>query len=258
MMKKSGIIILNSLLLTALSISGCDGTTPASDTSASFSEGTTFVQSKFVRTSYCDWIDSSTATYDYDDNGLLNKTFYFGKDGKMTGWDTNYNYDDNGNELVHIQYDTEGNALNFTSREYDDEGRVTKYTQYDKSGEVIQSTEYQYTTDDKGNLIKTLCFDQDGKLGQEVEYDDHGQKSRDIYYWSEESTAYYDYKNEYDAAGNNIKTSIYVRYYSADEEPALESYNEMKYDEHGNMIALDHYDATGKLEFHYDIEYIAI
>ncbi|MCR4704393.1 MAG: hypothetical protein K5665_12105 [Saccharofermentans sp.] len=258
MMKRTGTVILGTLLIAAFSFSGCSNTTGSESSASSASEGTTYVQSKFVCTSYCDWVESSIATYDYDEAGLLNKTFYFDKDDKLTGWDTNYNYDDNGNELVHIQYDTEGNPLNFTSREYDDEGRVTKYSQYDKNGEIIQSTEYQYTCDDKGNLIKMSCIDSDGKLAQEVEYDENGKKSKDIYYWAENSTAYYDYKNEYDANGNNIKTSIYVRYYSADEEPSLESHNEMKYDEHGNMISLDHYDATGKLEFHYDIEYIAV
>lgn len=255
-MKKTGIIIIGTALITALSFSAC-GKTPETETTtaaSAISGNVVYLQSKYVLTATNDNIESSSSVYKYDEQGNLLMTVYYDKDEKMTGWDTDYTYDDNGNELVHVQYDADGNAYGFVSREYDENQKVKRYTTYSISGEIITDTTYEYTYDANNNMILMACFDENGKHVQDNEYDEHGKVTKQTYYLENNSTAVYEYDNEYDANGNNIATSIYVRF-NPNEDRQLDSRNEMTYDSHNNMIKLVHYNKTGKTDFYYEIEY---
>ena len=255
-MKRTGLAITGALLIAALSFAGCNKPADSSATSSIAEGDVIYLESKMTITSKADWITSSSTVYRYDDKGNLFLSVFYDASETMTGCETDYTYDDNGNELVHVQYDADGNATGFVSREYDDKQNVKKYTTYSKSGEMITETSYEYTYDDAGRIIKMTCFDDTGKLVQENEYDEHDQLLKQTFFLDNDDQAYYFYENEYDANGNNTKSSIYVQY-SLKVEKQLESSNVMTYDEHGNMTKLVHYNAQGTEDFHYEIEYFA-
>ena len=260
-MKKTGIIIISAALIAAVGLSGCGKITETSESNGSVASGsgaggngeTVYLQSKYTVTSTSDYVKSSSTVFKYDEQGNLIMSVYYDADEKMTGWDTDYTYNESGNELVHIQYDAEGTAYGFVSREYDENQKVTRYTTYSNNGEPITDTSYKYELDDKGNVVLMSCFDENGKHVQDNEYDDHGKIVKEIYYL-DNSIAVYDYENEYDANGNNTKTTIYITY-GNNGTRKLDSSNDLTYDEHGNMIKLVHHDANGNTEFYYEIEY---
>ena len=253
-MKRKGLALTGVLLIAALSFAGCDKPAQSSATSSVPAGDVMYLKSKMTITSKADWITSSSTVFKYDDKGNLFLSAFYDANETMTGCETDYTYDDNDNELVHVQYDAEGNATGFVSREYDENQNVSKYTTYSISGEMITETSYKYTLDANGHITKMECYDDQQKLVQENEYDEHDQLLKQTFFLDNDDKAFYYYENEYDANGNNTKSSIYVQY-SMNADRQLESTNVMTYDEHGNMIKLVHYNSQGTEDFHYDSEY---
>ena len=99
-------------------------------------------------------------TYTYDENGCLNSENYQSSD---YAYSTEYE-NENGKALASVQYDSNGVAMFKTEYEYDADGRVIRENQsYDYDGYQYSSkVEYEY--DDRGNKVKEVSYDADGKI----------------------------------------------------------------------------------------------
>ena len=166
----------------------------------------------------------SEETLDKNGNVIVEK--YFNADGKCYRW-TEYEYDDEGNQLLWENCDDAGNLESGIRWKYDKYGnleRITQYNddrsdpyscieiefEYDKDGKVISAVgfedgeeageiEFTYTYDRKGRIKSREMTAEDGYMLWE--YDEDGnvvhQESEDI-----------EYDYEYDDAGNRISSKM--------------------------------------------------
>ena len=101
-MKRTGLAATGALLIAALSFAGCDKPVESSTTSSVAAGDIVYLESKMVVTSNSDWMTSSSTVYKYDEQDNLLMSIFYDANNNMTGWETDYTYDDNGNELVHV------------------------------------------------------------------------------------------------------------------------------------------------------------
>ena len=131
---------------------------------------------------------------------------------------------ENGDYLLTIEYDAEGNELSISRYEYQEDeqgqrtymaiyvdevlsyeefctgGDVTKQIYYNEDGSVWTMTEYEYEYDDMGNLLRQVAYadgvldwenvyesDSEGctYLAKEIDYDENGQLLSQIIYDAE-------------------------------------------------------------------------
>ena len=88
-------------------------------------------------------------------------------DGSMFEWQE-YEYDEAGNRIKTIHYNSDGNIESWEKYEYDETGNKVKYEVYSGLGELVSECEWEYTYDEFGNLaeIKT-----NGKVSDRYEYE---------------------------------------------------------------------------------------
>ena len=142
-----------------------------------------------------------------------------------------YSYDINGN-LTRMQYYSYGRAdlYGYEEYSYDAYGRKEKEISCSINGKDGYIREISYICDSNGNVIKEVCYDEDGTLMHEYNYnyDSQGNKTDEKLYVKK---GVYDTETvcSYDAQGNKINEIYY-------ENENLISKTEYSYDSQGNMV----------------------
>lgn len=110
----------------------------------------------------------------------------------------------------------------------DEYGNVCAMASYDPDGNILSSTEYRYTYDELGNIMRCECYS-DGvrqSLDEYVMTEDGTTRILSYSYFYEGETDY----NEYDEYGN----MVYYAHYNADQVVTHESWTEYAIDDNGD------------------------
>lgn len=166
-------------------------------------------------------------TINYNKAGYKNVSVAYKTD--MHAWHINYLYDETGNEIEVVEYNTFGEQERKVSSEYDDEGhilvrRMIREIDYNLYGSMVV---YKY--DHEGNKISVKEYGLD-----EGYRDANNDGIRDTTYVPYEYTTY-------NSKGRVIK---YVRYV----EGVLYSTEHYSYDEYGTLNHYTRYDKNNSLE----------
>lgn len=204
--------------------------------------------------------------YTYDENGMVVKEvqyeYHFGIPVPSNRWE--YSYDEQGRQIGCVGYEGWEKTFQRTSTYNDDgtlrsdaywpNGSVYEYT-YNASGQMtsvrseLDGVEHEtvYTYDENGNTL-TMHEYEDGVLSMYVlyEYDSQGRKSCSA---------------RYDGQGNVINTWDYEYDDAQNQETVYYTDGDWQvnsYDEHGNLVRCEQYNADGVMTSQADYTYRAI
>lgn len=145
-------------------------------------------------------------------------------------------YDDNGNVIEEIIYNTDGNLIAKGLLKYNYRQDVIEAVKYDSGGKPQKKLQFKYDND--GNLIEGIEYDPYGKCIMKLrfKYDENGKIINFSQYDSFEILSF---KNifKYDKKGNlfELKSDLYG-------EGKINSKIQYKYDNEGNWIKLIKFD----------------
>ena len=187
---------------------------------------------------------------------------------------SHYEYDENGNPGLEIQYDTDGILTEKNEYTYDGSGKVSGILIYDENGEVLERKSIE--RDEKGNILSekvhyldgsydTLNYIyEDGKFIEKKLVDDEGVlEAVEKYSYSgdnllrvekinEEGELVYKHENEYDENGVLKASSVWSsedgEEYSRDTEyyPNGHRKSEIRYDENERPVEKSVFDEDEK------------
>lgn len=147
-------------------------------------------------------------------------------------------YDENGSLLKKtIRYAAGVPTGNYTEYEVDESGQITEGTAFSEDGtETGRYFSFEY--DEAGRLSGVLYEGKDGeKYTGEYQYDEHGNRiSRKFV--SENGSSFQDeeIKNEYDAEGTLIKSTISFKLQEGEIETSSTRVSEYQYDADGKLV----------------------
>ena len=167
------------------------------------------------------WMLAIQSKIDSFERHLVKTKYYYDENGALY-YKEEFDYDIYGNK-IRCTYNDDYNSFLYEEWEYNAYGELTDDMIIGNWGDLSNSRSYEY--DDKGNLIKT------------IPYDEYGNPE---YYW-------YEYK--YDENGNELEEHICDKYGSKDVNRSSE------YDENGNCIKSIKYGRYGDVESWYEYEY---
>ncbi len=213
-----------------------------------------------------------TAHYEYEykpSTSLKTKMSCFDESDGSLSWYAIYEYDNNNQLISETEYESNGNAYSKYVYEYNSNGLLSKkycyegdetpyciYTYiydekknplfvncYDKNDNLTSKMSYEYSYDNKGNIIKYKEMDSDNLiLWYEATYNDKGDRiSYKTLNASGVAQSYLTYSIEYDSKGNITKHS------SKDAYGNVSLSIDYAYDEYGNVTSEITYDATGNI-----------
>ena len=158
--------------------------------------------------------------------------------------------------LIHsYSYDLDGIILQKNKSALDDRGNIIVTTTYDQDGNIKKNKEYEY--DDKNNLTLKTYYE-NGKIIERHEYEYDDKLNKTLYrYTSNNTNPKYttEYTYEYEHHITGIKT--HYRVITSDASEKNYKY-ENQFDDRGNLILSTIYDPDGKVyliseqEFEYD------
>ena len=221
---------------------------------------------------------------EYDENDkILKSTEYVYKNSKWqaSGYFTEYEYDENGNQIEitsykskdcivsreTFEYDENGNRISYKTScpglynlyeikdRYDDKGNLTE-TQYFLEGVLFRYIYREY--DDNNNLIKEYCFE-DGTY-EEFYYNDENNVRRKNNFTDGDFVGYSDY--EYNTNGFAVIESVYTDYNGknlldskiyTDEDGVI--LKEETYSSDGILVLLCEYDPETKKMYETEYDY---
>lgn len=215
----------------------------------------------------------------YKEIYLLTKETHLTPDGEVESC-YSYEYDGNGNKIREVYEcfrDGEKDYWQTKEYEYDSAGLVTKET---ITGKDTNSTQYEYTYDQKGNMIRETSTSENGRILSEWTYSDDGlllKYTSDWYDYMKRHISYDKDIYEYDDTGRLIKEQNYrcdeliktVTYpepgkrmtykyrYDEGSEDAPPEYLELEewLDENENVLKELKYTSSGKLTDSGEYEY---
>lgn len=192
--------------------------------------------------------------YGYDESGAwINKTFIDNELGRTIKDEIRYDgegnqirqliyspdsdiyycfedkYDYQGNHVEYISYDEEGNSISRCQFKYNDRGDlIGEYT----VGNNEYNHEYEYTYDDKNNIIFKEYYEEGSKIqSEEMKYDSQNNEIEKLYYNSNDEL-FKTEQREYDSNGNIIK---YIRRNDYIYNNLMNYYSEWQYDWDNNI-----------------------
>ena len=178
---------------------------------------------------------SETMLIEYNENGDVSKAWMFDKDGYIHNWNryiyeydneklrkaicihrdgswSESEYDNNGNSIKSVDYDSGDKIVYWYENEFDAKGNRIKSTRYNEDGAIVESSEDKYDKND--NIIQNIIYNPDGIIINKTKY-----------------------KNEYDKNKNLIKQTKY------DSDGEIYESVEYEYDENGLVTNIvGHYD----------------
>lgn len=208
----------------------------------------------------------SNVNYLYDDENRIAAITYASYDeGAYEDYErVAYEYNSDGKLSKTKTYSLPENELtDYCEYEYEN-GKLVKMSFYEKvQGEMIYrySDEFYYNETEEGSEIVSRCVSSDGSVGESKStYDKNGKLIREDYSGGECTTVYvYDEngnlikeiygederEKSYEYENNVLVKSVWTKddYYDTEG-----SYNEYKYYDNGNIVAVYWYDKTGALE----------
>lgn len=181
--------------------------------------------------------------------------------------DITYEYDENGNMILKVNIDEDGDVDRYTYK-YDENGNLISETHV---GPDWYEYEYTYNYDEKGNRISeaavfedgdttygTYSYDEDGNLISVVYTDRNGVTTRENYCYNADNNKIseeisrsdgsgYKLSYKYDENGNLVwkKTDYSSHYYVT----------EYTYDRNGNLLSAEESDDDGDMESYIDYTY---
>ncbi len=200
-------------------------------------------------------IHTHTFEYEYDDNGKLLKrheyengrlietreNVYYPDGSGETYFSKNIMYYEDGSYRV-IVYNTHGSIVSDThyfadstrlENTYDDNGNDLSETYYDADGNISAKFTYEYTYDNKGNIVLRKEYKND-TLYSETEYSYKTDDPEDVY--ASQKTYYYDNLSKevikYDECGATISEVVY----DAQGNVEFSATYENEYDDEGNFL----------------------
>lgn len=211
--------------------------------------------------------DGSGQIIEVDELGHLRKEWIYAAGGELFSH-REYEYDENGNMVVQIEFEADGSekyrilhtygedglllktvktdsgrrlrSQNSYAYEYDADGRTTREITYKENGDVKSTREYTY--DARGNLVLSSFSDGTLSWQTQYEYDEHGNQTK---YSRDGKTTFY----TYDESGNRIEEAYY------DEDGGLNSRSVYEYTSDGLLQKETSYDADGALNWQYENKY---
>lgn len=186
--------------------------------------------------------------YNYDEHGNLILFAEYPDGNIMTMIEREY--DENGNEIKALFYDSDGNITRVVESEYTEDKRKAKHIGYNGAGAVDEMIEYGYS--EGGNLIRSVIYDYNdaGSINSilEHQYDENGRET-DFYLYDNEKAVSYQSKTEYD------KNGMAINYTGYDKNGDILVMRETEYDTFGKVIRENYYDAAGNLIRNYENGY---
>ena len=170
------------------------------------------------------------STYEYDEEGDLVKEISLDPAGVYLKSTYEYKYDQAGNQVEKIVYNTDGSKNDLYTYEYDEARNLVKEIRYSPDGSIFEESTYEY--DEAGNLVKEIVHDIPFDFKSTYEYDDKGNLVKR-----------FDYESE----------GLLIRWTNERKE----TYD---YDEEGSIVKIISYESDGSIkkkvtyEFEYDME----
>ncbi len=182
---------------------------------------------------------------EYDEDGNKIMAVSYDENGNVTG-KTEYQYDEDGNNIMAVSYDENGNVTGKTEYQYDKKGNMIRLVNY-KDGRVIIDNKYEY--DKNGNMTYWGDYDLDGNVNEErkyeYEYDKYGNiKIQKVYYGDTK----YRYEYEYDKNGIKTLKTCY------NENGKIES--KYEFNEYEQIVQQIEYNENGEFMHRIEYEYI--
>lgn len=181
-------------------------------------------------TTYLNDLVSSTVEYIYNEDSTVVIVKTTSSTYEATETEHHQEFDESGNLLKASSY-TDGVLDTATEYSYDDQGRQIKVVTSDSDGKVYTTLSYGY--DEKGNLISYIIETPAYTTKQEHCYNDKNKRIETKMYHNEELSGYIEYTWE--------ENTCYINQYDPNNE--LLSKNITTYDEAGNIISEESYDA---------------
>jgi len=124
----------------------------------------------------------SKTIYEYDDEGNMIGDIYYNSDGSQ-GSKSIYKYNDKGNIIEKEMYLTKGDKYTY---KYDGKGDMISQAYYNVDGSQGSKRIYKY--DDKGNMIEQKNYRADGSLGPVTKVINHNYTFDEFGNWTEKIT----------------------------------------------------------------------
>ena len=210
---------------------------------------------------------------EYDTNGNVTKVSYDGNIENTYSYE--YNYYDNGNMKEVKSYGTDG-IIRY-EKEYDTKGRCIKETNYNIDGSIsnIFETSYNYDAngkvilengtggnsefvyDERGNIVKSLYSDKNGKLIYycTYKYDNSNNLLRYIFYYAD-GTRRYTYGDDIEYEYDKFNNKTHEIWYGEDDYIAYEYFYE--YNESNLLTNRKGFNYVDSESLGYDIGYTTI
>lgn len=185
-------------------------------------------------TQYMDGVETSRVEYTYTDNSIIGQVTQNGETGTTKQV---YEKDDAGN-VTHIEFYLDDALYSVSDATHDEKGNILTNTQQTISTGRITTVTYTY--DERGNAL-TVTYEYDGGIGSVTEntYDAEGNLLTSTVSDLQGNVTS---REEYSRNEANTETvSIY------DGEGKLTGTKTLTYDEAGNMLTSETFDAAGEL-----------
>lgn len=167
----------------------------------------------------------------FNEEGNEVESIFYNSDGSLSTKDI-FKYDEEGNLLELITYKSDGSFDIKSTMKYDEEGNEVEYIRSDDSGILFK---HSYKYDEKGNQVERFSdfsfIDGEGVYTSTMKYDEEGNLLEDTFFQldgSSEGTTTY----EYDEEGNLLEKI------TCNSDGSIERKITYDYDEEGNEIEM--------------------
>ena len=192
---------------------------------------------------YTSSYDGTTTVTVYDENYRITDEKSYDSNGNLCGWGDNF-YDDNGNLVEEIDYLADGTVEYHRETVFDENGRQTEssYTSYDEDGRLSYVSIDRYDSNGRLESGKSMHY-RDGVLNSTSEYEyDSGRMVKCMNYDASGKLNDW-YVNEYNAQGQNHKTTYY------DASGNMNRWVEREFNDQGKEVKSTCYNADGSLSY---------
>lgn len=159
-----------------------------------------------------------------------------------------YTYDDWGNQILKVDYSSNGSVQAYYQSFYDTKGRCIRKLYFTSDGSV--NKDYEYIYDDEAlTMVGTVTEEGSDTITKwRCTYDENGNEVKELYYHDDGETVYTDADREYDADGFLVREMEYG--YQEDGSESYQVERKYRYDRHGNVIEeQEDFDGDGKADY---------
>jgi len=254
--------LLAILLLAAtvmLCLAGCAETKNKTETNNGDADAVIDIADLYKKFTDAYLLEYTYGEYEYDDNGAIVKhtgegfrtEFEYDVDNNIVNANC-YNdgqlyekieYNENAKQLKSVIYTREGAEYQIWEYKYDDDEKLLEVTKTDPyDSHYMGCDKYEY--DEKGNLLKSATYNENGKITDWAEFDSDGN-----FTYNATITESHNYKGEitwieeiFDVTLSRVaKRTVY------DDVGNVLDWTEYTYNENGNLVKETSYEAEGEI-----------